>query len=66
MSGSGLLTSLYGLGGDDLFNTKLETANRAFGLYVSDTLSLSGQVHITLSGRYNRAGIPRHSLGRRT
>ena len=57
VSGSGLLTSLYGLGGDDLFNTKLETANRAFGLYVSDTLSLSGQVHITLSGRYNRAGI---------
>ena len=55
--GSGLLTSLYGLGGDDLFNTKLETANSAFGLYVSDTLSLSEQFHVTVSGRYNRAGI---------
>ena len=57
VSGSGLLTSLYGLGGDDLFNTKLETANSAFGLYVSDTLSLSEQIHVTVSGRYNRAGI---------
>ncbi len=57
VSGSGLLTSLYGLGGDDLFNTKLETANRAFGLYISDTLSLSEQFHVTVSGRYNRAGI---------
>ena len=55
--GSGLLTSLYGLGGDDLFNTKLETANSAFGLYISDTLSLSEQFHVTVSGRYNRAGI---------
>ncbi|MYH31290.1 MAG: TonB-dependent receptor [Acidobacteria bacterium] len=55
--GSGLLTSLYGLGGDDLFNTKLETANTAFGLYISDTLSLSEQFHVTVSGRYNRAGI---------
>ena len=55
--GSGLLTSLYGLGGDDLFNTKLETANSAFGVYISDTLSLSEQVHVTVSGRYNRAGI---------
>ena len=57
VSGSGLLTSLYGLGGDDLFNTKLETANRAFGLYLSDTLSLGEQIHITVSGRYNHAGI---------
>ena len=57
VSGSGLLTSLYGLGGDDLFNTKLETANRAFGLYISDTLSLGEQFHVTVSGRYNRAGI---------
>ena len=55
--GSGLLTSLYGLGGDDLFNTKLETANSAFGLYISDTLSLTEQFHVTVSGRFNRAGI---------
>ena len=57
VTGSGLLTSLYGLGGDDLFNTKLETANSAFGVYISDTLSLSEQFHVTVSGRYNRAGI---------
>ena len=57
VSGSGLRTSLYGLGGDDLFNTRLETANSAFGLYVSDTLSLSERAHVTLSGRFNRAGI---------
>ncbi len=57
VSGSGLLTSLYGLGGDDLFNTGLETTNTAFGLYVSDTLSLTERAHVTVSGRYNRAGI---------
>ena len=57
VSGSGLRTSLYGLGGDDLFNTRLETANSAFGLYVSDTLSLSDRAHVTVSGRFNRAGI---------
>ena len=57
VTGSGLRTSLYGLGGDDLFNTRLETANSAFGLYVSDTLSLSERAHVTVSGRFNRAGI---------
>ena len=57
VSGSGLLTSLHGLGGDDLFNTSLETANRAFGLYFSETLSLTDRAHLTVSGRYNRAGI---------
>ena len=57
VSGSGLRTSLYGLGGDDLFNTRLETANSAFGFYVSDTLSLSERAHVTVSGRFNRAGI---------
>ena len=57
VSGSGLLTSLYGLGGDDLFNTNLETANSAVGLYFSNTLSLTDQAHVTVSGRYNRARI---------
>ena len=57
VAGSGLLTGLYGLGGDDLFNTSLETANAAFGLYFSETLSLSDRAHVTVSGRYNRARI---------
>ena len=57
IDGSGLLTSLHGLGGDDLFNTNLETTNSAVGLYFSNTLSLTPQAHVTLSGRYNRARI---------
>ena len=57
VDGSGVLTSLYGLGGDDLFNTNLETANSAVGLYFSNTLSLTDQAHVTVSGRYNRARI---------
>lgn len=57
VAGSGLLTGLYGLGGDDLFNTSLETANGAFGLYFSETLSLTDRAHVTVSGRYNRARI---------
>lgn len=57
VDGSGLLTSLHGLGGDDLFNTNLETANSAVGLYFSNTLSLTRQAHVTVSGRYNRARI---------
>ena len=57
VDGSGLLTSLHGLEGDDLFNTGLETANYAVGLYFSDTLSLTERAHVTFSGRYNRARI---------
>ena len=57
VAGSGLRTGLHGLGGDDLFNTSLETANSAFGLYFSDTLSLTDRAHVTVSGRYNRARI---------
>ncbi len=57
VAGSGLLASLYGLGGDDLFNTAIDTGNRAVGLYLSNTLSATERVHLTLSGRYNRANI---------
>ena len=57
VAGSGLLTGLYGQAGDDLFNTSLETANGAFGLYFSETLSLTDRAHVTVSGRYNRARI---------
>ena len=57
VTGSGLFASLYGLGGDDLFNTGLESSNDNVGLFVSDTFSPTGRVHLTVSGRYNRARI---------
>ena len=57
VAGSGLLASLDGLGGDDLFNTAIDTGNRAVGLYASNTLSATDRVHLTVSGRYNRANI---------
>ena len=57
VSGSGLLASLYDLDGDDLFNTAIDTGNRAVGLYLSNTLSATDRVHLTVSGRYNRANI---------
>ncbi len=57
VAGTGLLASLYGLGGDDLFNTAIDTGNRAVGLYLSNTLSATDRVHLTVSGRYNRANI---------
>ena len=57
VAGSGLLIGLFGQAPDDLFNTAIDTKNRAFGLYFSDTLSLSDRVHLTISGRYNHARI---------
>ena len=55
--GSGLFAGIFGQAPDDLFNTAIDTQNRAFGLYFSDTLSLSDRVHLTISGRYNDARI---------
>ena len=57
VAGSGLLAGIHGLGGDDLFNTGIETANQGVGLYFSDTLSVTGRAHLTVSGRYNRARL---------
>ena len=57
VAGSGLLASLHGLGGDDIFNTAIDTGNRAVGLYLSNTLSATDRFHLTVSGRYNRANI---------
>ena len=57
VAGSGLFVGIFGLAPDDLFNTAIDTDNRAFGLYFSDTLSLSDRVHLTVSGRYNDARI---------
>ena len=57
VAGSGLFVGIFGRAPDDLFNTAIDTQNRAFGLYFSDTLSLSDRVHLTVSGRYNDARI---------
>ena len=58
VAGSGLFVGIFGQAPDDLFNTAIDTENRAFGLYFSDTLSLVGdRVHLTVSGRYNDVRI---------
>ena len=57
VTGSGLLAGLYGAAPDDRFNTGLDTANRAVGLYFSDTLSLTERTHLTVSGRFNHVRL---------
>jgi outer membrane receptor protein involved in Fe transport len=53
VTGSGLFAGIFGQAPDDLFNTAIDTDNRATGLYFSDTLSLTDRAHVTVSGRYN-------------
>ena len=57
VAGSGLFAGIFGQAPDDLFNTGIHTENRAFGVYFSDTLSLTDRAHLTVSGRYNDARI---------
>ena len=57
VAGSGLFAGIFGEAPDDLFNTSLATENRTLGLYYSDTLSLTDRIHVTVSGRFNRARI---------
>ena len=57
VTGSGLFAGIFGRAPDDPFNTAIDTENRAFGLYFSDTLSLTPRAHLTVSGRYNDARI---------
>ena len=57
VTGSGLLAGIYREAPDDQFNTGLDTANSAIGLYFSDTLSFTDQTHLTVSGRFNQARI---------
>ena len=57
VTGSGRFVGIFGQAPDDLFNTAIDTDNRAFGIYFSDTLSLSDRAHLTVSGRYNAARI---------
>ena len=57
VDGSGLLVGVFGEAPDDRFNTVIDTRNRAYGLYFSDTFSLTDDAHLTVSGRYNEARI---------
>ena len=57
VEGSGLFVGIFGQAPDDVFNTAIDTQNQAFGLYFSDTLSLSDRTHLTVSGRYNDSRI---------
>ena len=57
VTGSGLLAGIYGEAPDDIFNTGLDTANSAIGLYFTDTFSVTQQTHLTVSGRFNHARI---------
>ena len=57
VTGSGLFAGIYQRVPDDLFNTSLTTENRAIGLYFSDTVSLTEQWHLTVSGRFNDSRI---------
>lgn len=43
--------------GDFAGETDVETGNRAWGLYLTDTLSLTDRLSLTLSGRFNRAHV---------
>jgi iron complex outermembrane recepter protein len=38
-------------------NTAAKSTNRYYGIYLTDTLSISPQWHLTLAGRYNHARI---------
>ena len=57
VAGSGRLAGIFGIAPDDIFNTAIDVENRAFGLFFSDTLSLSARVHLTASGRFNHARV---------
>ena len=43
--------------GEFVGETDVETANRAWGLYLTDTLSLTDRLALNVSGRFNRATV---------
>ena len=57
VAGSGVFAGIFRQAPDDLLNTGIDTENRAFGLYFTDTFSLTDRVHLTVSGRYNEARV---------
>ena len=57
VAGSGLLAGIYGLGGDDLFNTALTTDTHNLGIFFHETISVSDRVDLTASGRFNNVAV---------
>ena len=57
VAGSGLLAGIYGLGGDDLFNTDLTTGGRALGLFFHETFPVTDRLDLTASGRFNNVAV---------
>jgi iron complex outermembrane recepter protein len=49
--------------GEFVGETDVETSNRAWGLYLTDTLSLTEQLSLTLSGRFNLAQVTIENRG---
>ena len=57
VDGSGFLVGVFGEAPDDEFNTGLEVDTESYGVYASETLSVSERLHLTLSGRYDRTEV---------
>ena len=57
VAGSGLYAGIYGLGGDDLFNTDLATGSHNLGLFLHETFPLTDRLDVIASGRFNNVGV---------
>ncbi|MCY4074676.1 MAG: TonB-dependent receptor [Acidobacteria bacterium] len=57
VAGSGLYAGIYGLGGDDLFNTDLATGSHNLGLFLHETFPVTDRFDVIASGRFNSVGI---------
>ena len=57
VTGSSVFAGIFGRAPDDIFNTALDSENRTYGLYFSETLSLTERAHLTASGRFNHARV---------
>ena len=57
VAGSGLRAGIYGLGGDDLFNTDLATDTRNLGLFFHETIAVADRFDVTASGRFNNVAV---------
>lgn len=50
---AGRFVGVFGEAPNDEFNVGLSTRHRALGLYFTETVSLTGRLHLTIDGRYN-------------
>ncbi len=57
VAGSGRLAGFFGSAPDDLLSTSLRADKETWGLFVSETLSLTDRVHLSASARYNETSI---------